>query len=543
MVAAHQIIVNCDSCGARYELDARKIKGKGARIRCPKCDARIIVYKPSETDDAEAAPPVPAANRPSSADNLDFREVGIAAWKVKVKIGLIYDFSDVRTLRKYIQDGRVTDDDLLSQDGTQWLRIGDIPDLDAHFIDAYVAARDATEPDATDPSEDPENLEPDVTVEVPEVALEVEMPSPEAPTKDEFQNDELEHVFGLAAAEVDGQAETAPEPPKRRKRQATKQQTEQVLAQGQSGNDEAAYQFIDPFEALQKQKSGRPKQRRSGAKGTSGPSKPRQRGGRSRSGRQEESEGTNRTPLIAAAAVVLLGGWFFLGQGNQDSADAEQAMAPKPPGTEETAPEEEATSVVATPEEVRRRVRERIERELEEAERVGVENEAQKVQAMKDNALKPVVPEEFRAPEDLQRSEDLLGLRPVGPSSQTESVSTAEPQTAAQHRAVGDRLASESNWQAAAEAYKKAVALSPSDVISRLRFGESLYRVNRLDDAEPHLTAAANAGVVAAHLTLARVRANQGDDAGAMDHYRKYLASNPPDRLSIEAEVQRLTEG
>ena len=210
MVAAHQIIVNCDSCDARYELDARKIKGKGARIRCPKCDARIIVYKPSETDDAETAPPAAAANRPSSADNLDFREVGIAAWKVKVKIGLIYDFSDVRTLRKYIQDGRVTDDDLLSQDGTQWLRIGDIPDLDAHFIDAYVAARDATEPAATDPNEDPENLEPDVTVEVPEVALEVEMPTPEAPATDEFQNDELEHVFGLAAAEVDGQTETAP---------------------------------------------------------------------------------------------------------------------------------------------------------------------------------------------------------------------------------------------------------------------------------------------------------------------------------------------
>lgn len=71
------------------------------------------------------------------AASLDFRKVGVMAWKVKVKIGLIYDFSDLRTLRKYIQDGRVTPTDLISWDGKNWKAIGEIPDLDAFFVETF----------------------------------------------------------------------------------------------------------------------------------------------------------------------------------------------------------------------------------------------------------------------------------------------------------------------------------------------------------------------------------------------------------------------
>jgi predicted Zn finger-like uncharacterized protein len=78
--------------------------------------------------------PAEAAAR---ASLLDFRKVGINAWKVKVKIGLIYDFSDLKTLRKYIQDARVTPADLISHDGKSWRAIGDIPDLDVYFVETY----------------------------------------------------------------------------------------------------------------------------------------------------------------------------------------------------------------------------------------------------------------------------------------------------------------------------------------------------------------------------------------------------------------------
>ncbi len=89
-------------------------------------------------------PPAPPAvntispgDAPGRVAGLDFRKVGVTTWKVKVRIGLIYDFSDTKTLRKYITDGRVTPADVISHDGKSWKPIGEIPDLDAFFIQTY----------------------------------------------------------------------------------------------------------------------------------------------------------------------------------------------------------------------------------------------------------------------------------------------------------------------------------------------------------------------------------------------------------------------
>ncbi len=94
---------------------------------------------------------------------LDFRKVGVTTWKVKVKIGLIYDFSDIRTLRKYIQDGRVTPADVVSWDGKAWALIGEIPDLDAFFVETWdmLAARRGDEPPPPPPA--PRGQEPEAT--------------------------------------------------------------------------------------------------------------------------------------------------------------------------------------------------------------------------------------------------------------------------------------------------------------------------------------------------------------------------------------------
>lgn len=93
-------------------------------------------------------PPKDPAAMAARAASLDFRKVGVTTWKVKVKIGLIYDFSDIKTLRKYIQDGRVTSADVVSWDGKAWRAIGDIPDLDAFFVEAWdtLAARKSETP-------------------------------------------------------------------------------------------------------------------------------------------------------------------------------------------------------------------------------------------------------------------------------------------------------------------------------------------------------------------------------------------------------------
>lgn len=59
------MIIECQSCHARFRLDEAKIKGKGARVRCRRCGESIMVFKPPE-----AETPAPAE---SAGDSLDLR--------------------------------------------------------------------------------------------------------------------------------------------------------------------------------------------------------------------------------------------------------------------------------------------------------------------------------------------------------------------------------------------------------------------------------------------------------------------------------------
>jgi len=192
------MIVTCEHCAARYKLDPGRISGRGVRITCPRCKNVFVVYSSQaedggliETEEASAAveaaatgrgatgapaaraaagPATAAAPKPASAtarpapaapaaaaaaaaapakaaevrpdvESLDFATVGIQAWKVKVRIGLVYDFSDYKTLARYIKDGRVGNDDQISHDGATWTRLGDIPDLQQHFVQVFLDAR------------------------------------------------------------------------------------------------------------------------------------------------------------------------------------------------------------------------------------------------------------------------------------------------------------------------------------------------------------------------------------------------------------------
>jgi|GEM_PF-1409207 len=234
------MVITCPSCSARYRLNPEKIKGRGAKITCPKCSHVFVVFSDGRAEDASppeadnfrknaatttgafkavgisesgaskvassdddaagrsgevrvvapgprntrrairtiqatasvtnlaggaasvpaAAAPTPPpsasqppASKPTRASDLDFREVGISNWKVKVSIGLVYDFSDISTLKKYLADKKVTPDDLISHNGKDWSKIGDIDDLDAHFIEVWTRAKAAA-----DSGEVPEDL-------------------------------------------------------------------------------------------------------------------------------------------------------------------------------------------------------------------------------------------------------------------------------------------------------------------------------------------------------------------------------------------------
>jgi predicted Zn finger-like uncharacterized protein len=133
------MIVTCDHCGAKYNLDPTKVQGRGARITCPKCAHVFTVYKENADAGSESNASVeePAPSTELDVYNLNFKSVGIRSWKVKVKIGLVYDFSDYKTLEKYIRDGRVSGTDLLSYDGQNWVSINDAGDLKAYFVGVY----------------------------------------------------------------------------------------------------------------------------------------------------------------------------------------------------------------------------------------------------------------------------------------------------------------------------------------------------------------------------------------------------------------------
>lgn len=111
-------------------------------------DSTEMPAPPPPTGDVAPPPTTAAASADievKSAADLDFRAVGIKTWKVKVAIGLIYDFSDIATLKKYLSDKKVTPDDLISHNNKDWTRIGDIPDLDQHFIETWKSAKAAVD--------------------------------------------------------------------------------------------------------------------------------------------------------------------------------------------------------------------------------------------------------------------------------------------------------------------------------------------------------------------------------------------------------------
>ena len=178
------MVIICPRCEARYRLDDGRMKGRGARVVCPRCQHVFVVLRSQAAlagDEGEAAPlpeavgvisratpgpirvvsPGPRKQRKEVAtieveaidpgqdvepeelvaSELDFRAVGIRAWKVRAQIGITYDFSDLATLKRYLANGRVGPDDELSCDGAGWVRLGDIDDLDAFFVTAWRRAR------------------------------------------------------------------------------------------------------------------------------------------------------------------------------------------------------------------------------------------------------------------------------------------------------------------------------------------------------------------------------------------------------------------
>ncbi len=511
------MIVTCDHCGARYKLDDSKISGRGAKITCPRCRHVFVVYKdqgapeglaaPPAAASATVAPPTPAAAPapPAALDvhALDFRKVGIQSWKVKVKIGLVYDFSDYKTLSKYISDGRVTSSDLLSHNGTDWSAIGEIPNLKQHFVDVYVQAEADLKAEADQAAETVTDFDDD-----------------DGPTNI-IGMDDLAGTLGAERASTAG-GFTAPA----QIGDSQNEQIEELFKTGAAAED-AAPRFVDPFE---QRKKSRERKSRSPARPDAGAA-PRPQARPEAAAKPTESGGgggTGKVLAVAAVALLLLGGGYWW-MSNQDAGTGATAntgvrTTPKPPPPKP--PSEPAAGSI---------VPEDAGDEVPADDNWGLEEEPQ---------LIPVVPAEFRNGKTPTASS---GAPPPSPRdaarpTQPNNGGGVEYSTmsAADHAQAGWAAYRRGDYSGAVNAFRQAVSMQPGNAEYNGKLGAAMLRSGDAAGARGHLQQAASSGYAPAHDFLGDLTAEQGDSAGAVGHYQAYLTTGPGDASRVQQKIDRL---
>lgn len=547
------MIVNCENCNARYKLDDAKVSTKGAKITCPRCRHVFVVHRveaPAETKALEQAPMTMMAGSPTSSiipmpsmppppapsapprsppaprrdvNTLDFRKVGIASWRVKVKIGLIYDFSDYKTLRKYIQDGRVTPSDLLSHDGRNWVAIGELPDLERHFVDVYDAAEKAkTTEDSSAPAQSN--------------AAQFD----DGPTSIVGMNDLANSLAGQMASggggvftltpEAGGPSRTIPPaprgpatpppranntilprpstaPPRANTIPPRPRSASSSTLDGLDGGSE------DSFEIAKARQRERLEARKAASRSDTG---------------EKPSASWVRIALAGAVLAAAAGGVWYLQQ-RQVSPPPKAEVAPPPPPAEAT----------AGPEDVRQRIREELQKELEKSP---ADNP---IEVRDDRQLIPVKPPGAtdRAPSETSSTNRPTGSRTTPESTAPTGTMTTAPATARDHADAGDDAWRRGAWAEAVAAYREAVRLDGANATLQMKLGRSLYKNGDSNGANSYLSAAQRAGVAEASKWLGHIARDQGDVAGAIGHYNIYLKTSPSDAAEIQREIDALTGG
>ncbi len=545
------MVVTCDHCGARYRLAEERISGSGARITCPKCRHVFVVHND------EPAPPALDVHK------LDYRSVGIQSWKVKVAIGLVYDFSDYRTLQKYIKEGRVTTTDNLSHDGTNWTEISTIPNLEQHFIDVYrtaeaAAARSVEESVVEDEEGIDEGTEEgteegneeeigeeiddvDALAEAlseadddgPELEIEVDAGTDEALEDEDVNVDQIADDL-LAAVEAASRAEDEAidldmdallEGAASAKRPAAvrrKSEQKAISSVPSTGNRQAVdHQFVDPFEAMKQQRSVR---NRSSA-GAS-PKKSKKKKAKELAAAKQQK--TRRIVIFCVLAVALAA---VVVQQLPSTDDRDAAVEE----ATQRAADAAAAKAKQRAESVRKQMQEDLKAELQTVNDNDVEafrvEEDQLIARVPDHVRpggdsKFPTKAKFRQGGGIPDGMDGVDQRSTSPSDLI---------------ALGDSAARGGRWADAASAYRRALEMEPGNASARALHGRALYKQGDVGGAEGELRQAAGAGSPLAHKFLGHIAREQGDDSGAVTHYQTYLRSSPADSASIEALIRSIT--
>ena len=515
------MIVSCERCGARYKLDDSKVTERGAKITCPRCRHIFVVYpgnKPAEKpspvvigggDDNSAADSAGAPPKKISAENLNFRDVGIASWKVRVKIGLIYDFGDIKTLRKYLAEGRVTSEDVISHDAKTWKPIGEIPDLDAYFVEVYEEAkriRDERSKSMFD-DEDPTHIVgmgsigSNLAAQALRTVADDTGPAPNVRdgkaslVSDSASADDLAAIMA-AALDAEGGGGGG----------------------GSNNNPSTGPQFADPFAAMRNQQQKRASSRRT-------PSRP----ATARTGRvttrqvsssPSSSGGALKGLLVAAVVLLLLGGGGFYYYTN--------FIAPADASPTNNRPQRQAPANQPD-------LREQLEKELEEIEHIPLEDEEDAEPNFDE--MKPVVPEEFRKGNNATPDPTPSGLELSDGDGGADAGVEMNADSPAANLQLGDQLFNQANYSGAVSAYSKAVGSMSSS--QHGRYGIALFSVGDYNTAASELRQGMGTSNTVT-LYLARTLAKVGDIAGASSYYQDYLSTSPSDAAAVQAELDAL---
>jgi predicted Zn finger-like uncharacterized protein len=571
-------IVACQQCGARYKLDEGRISGRGAKITCPKCRNVFVVRRDASgklstgaaaveaevsaapvagaalsgpsawevlppTDPgfgpaalaalsgARGAPAVAAAPlAPIDVNTLDFRRVGIQSWKVKVKIGLVYDFSDFKTLSKYIHEGRITPADRISHKAGDWTLISDIASLEQHFIDVYRGA---------------------------EAAL-LASQAPAAESKGEgggaedYESDEPTNIVGMEGMQKPGVEITnevpkassrsshppAPAPAFAPARPAASPESASAIAAMSTGNPAAdTRQFHDPFD-----KKGAPRGAKKGGGRSATTTRPEATApprasaeAKAISKEAAKSSGAGGIGVVGVSAVLVFlacgaaAVWYFYLREPAPSAVGAPIAAAGPASAAGPTAEAGTTGAPSDRGEVIGQITENTKPVEAEKDDWGIEE---------DPVLIPVGPRGGTP----SRASTSPPSQAGGARSAPPAAAGAGTSSAADHAAVGDDAARNRDWANAAQAYANAVQADPRNATYATKYGEALYRSGDLAGATQALTKATQLGSKKAWRFLGDIARDQGD-AAAISAYQKYLQSGPSDAAQVQAEIDKLQKG
>ncbi len=432
------MVVACDNCGAKYQIEESKIQGRGARITCRKCSHVFAVYLQGQEEEPEVSDNTETdlkAAEDLDVHGLDFKSVGIQSWKVKIKIGLIYDFSDYKTLTKYIREGKVSNTDLLSHDGESWTPLDEIEDLERHFCLVYIQKQRQSE-----------ETEPEAPEEAPQTAK----------TMSGASLTDLASVIAEAEAEVQGR---------------------------------------EPHNPFAVENKSTPKRRRAP--------------------RPPKEEKKSNIGIFAVIGVVVAGLIFWQMKPETNSPPADEVLSQK----ESQQTKAKVKKPKESPEDVQ--AREKLQKELEkDAEKLKMElGYSEKDEKKKEDAEPQLIAKIPDAVLEARRNKD---NKPV-----------AEKSKEIDHVKAGNDALKQQDWDGAISAFSKAVKKTPTAKVYR-GWGIALFKTKRFAAAKAHLNKALKAGLKDCNKWLGFIANEEGDLAGANQHFNDYLKTNPKDAEEIK---------